>query len=208
MRIGIMPRMPYGLPKKQERKYSQAGNWPFFSKRRVLNMLFPSIKEAPEDSGILQLRLYMQIIRQYTLTAMRFSMAESQWATWSNLRMDIRLIAPNTNVFGDIAEWYESEPALLPIGDAYTMSPREAAKAVRLLKTKHVIPTHFGIFDFLTGRPSELSALLSDIEDLTVYDIILDILLNGCKQRFVLFLWKLDGHESELGSCLFIFTLL
>ena len=82
--------------------------------------------------------------------------------------------AGDTNVFGDmalIAELYEPELALLPIGDAYTMSPREAAKAVRLLKTKHFIPTHFGVFDFLTGRPSELSALLSDIEDLTVYDI-------------------------------------
>lgn len=82
--------------------------------------------------------------------------------------------AGDTNVFGDmslIAELYEPELALLPIGDAYTMSPREAAKAVRLLNIKNVIPTHFGVFDFLTGRPSELSAHLSDIEGLTVYDI-------------------------------------
>ena len=82
--------------------------------------------------------------------------------------------AGDTNVFGDmalIAELYEPELALLPIGDAYTMSPREAAKAVRLLNIKNVIPTHFGVFDFLTGRPSELFTLLSDIKDLTVYDI-------------------------------------
>jgi L-ascorbate metabolism protein UlaG (beta-lactamase superfamily) len=82
--------------------------------------------------------------------------------------------AGDTNVFGDmalIAELYEPELALLPIGDAYTMSPREAAKAVRLLNVKQVVPTHFGVFDFLTGRPHELSALLSDIEDLTIYDI-------------------------------------
>ncbi|GAB1533210.1 MULTISPECIES: metal-dependent hydrolase [Brevibacillus] len=82
--------------------------------------------------------------------------------------------AGDTNVFGDmalIAELYVPDLALLPIGDAYTMSPREAAKAVRLLNIKNVIPTHFGVFDFLTGRPSELSALLSDVKDLTVYDI-------------------------------------
>ncbi|REE67343.1 L-ascorbate metabolism protein UlaG (beta-lactamase superfamily) [Paenibacillus taihuensis] len=82
--------------------------------------------------------------------------------------------AGDTNVFGDmalIAELYEPEVALLPIGDAYTMSPREAAKAVRLLQVKQVIPTHFGILDFLTGRPEELDALLSDIEKMTVYDI-------------------------------------
>lgn len=82
--------------------------------------------------------------------------------------------AGDTNVFGDmslIAELYEPELALLPIGGTYTMSPREAAKAVRLLNIKHVVPTHFGTFDFLSGRPSELSALLSDIDDLIIYDI-------------------------------------
>jgi L-ascorbate metabolism protein UlaG (beta-lactamase superfamily) len=82
--------------------------------------------------------------------------------------------AGDTNVFGDmalIAELYEPELALLPIGDAFTMSPREAAKAVRLLNVKQVIPTHFGVFDFLTGRPKELTALLTDIEDMVIYDI-------------------------------------
>lgn len=82
--------------------------------------------------------------------------------------------AGDTNVFGDmalIAEIYEPELALLPIGGTYTMSPLEAAKAVRLLKVKHVVPTHFGVFDFLSGRPSQLSALLADIKDITIYDI-------------------------------------
>ncbi|MDF2647813.1 MAG: metal-dependent hydrolase [Paenibacillus sp.] len=82
--------------------------------------------------------------------------------------------AGDTNVFGDmalIAELYQPELVMLPIGDVFTMSPREAAKAVRLLNVKKVIPTHFGVFDFLTGRPKDLSALLADIEGLTVYDI-------------------------------------
>jgi L-ascorbate metabolism protein UlaG (beta-lactamase superfamily) len=83
--------------------------------------------------------------------------------------------AGDTNVFGDmalIAELYEPEIALLPIGDAYTMSPREAAKAVRLLNVKNVIPTHFGVLDFLTGRPSDLISLLPDVHDLIVHDIM------------------------------------
>ncbi|NRF92503.1 metal-dependent hydrolase [Paenibacillus frigoriresistens] len=83
--------------------------------------------------------------------------------------------AGDTNVFGDmalIAELYEPEIALIPIGDAYTMSPREAAKAVRLLNVKKVIPTHFGVLDFLTGRPSDLLSLLSDVHDLIVHDIM------------------------------------
>ncbi|MCY9663364.1 metal-dependent hydrolase [Paenibacillus chondroitinus] len=82
--------------------------------------------------------------------------------------------AGDTNVFGDmalIAELYEPEIALLPIGDVYTMPPREAAKAVRLLNVKNVIPTHFGGFDFLTGRLRDLLSLLSHVHDLTVHDI-------------------------------------
>jgi L-ascorbate metabolism protein UlaG (beta-lactamase superfamily) len=72
--------------------------------------------------------------------------------------------AGDTNVFGDmslIAELYQPEAAFLPIGDVYTMGPREAAKAIELLKVKTVVPMHFG-FDFLTGTPEQLEKSLSD----------------------------------------------
>lgn len=72
----------------------------------------------------------------------------------------------DTNVFTDmqlIAEMYQPELAFLPIGDLFTMSPREAAVACRLLKVKKMIPMHFGTFPALTGRPEEL-ARLTDTE--------------------------------------------
>jgi L-ascorbate metabolism protein UlaG (beta-lactamase superfamily) len=75
--------------------------------------------------------------------------------------------AGDTNVFGDmkiIHDLYAPEIALLPIGDHYTMSPREAAYAANLLQTKTVIPMHFGTFPVLTGRPSELQKLLPNVE--------------------------------------------
>jgi len=53
---------------------------------------------------------------------------------------------------------------MLPIGDHYTMGPREAAYACRLLKSKFVIPMHFGTFPVLTGRPSALQKLVPDVE--------------------------------------------
>jgi L-ascorbate metabolism protein UlaG (beta-lactamase superfamily) len=40
------------------------------------------------------------------------------------------------------------------------MSPREAAAACCLLKTKRVIPMHFGTFPPLTGRPEQLAELI------------------------------------------------
>jgi L-ascorbate metabolism protein UlaG (beta-lactamase superfamily) len=75
--------------------------------------------------------------------------------------------AGDTNAFGDMAiirDIYAPEIALLPIGDHYTMSPREAAYACNLLKPKAVVPMHFGTFPVLTGTPAELKKLVSGIE--------------------------------------------
>jgi L-ascorbate metabolism protein UlaG (beta-lactamase superfamily) len=55
-----------------------------------------------------------------------------------------------------IAELYAPEIALLPIGDQYTMSPREAAVAARMLKAKWIVPAHYGTFPALTGTPAAL----------------------------------------------------
>ncbi len=70
----------------------------------------------------------------------------------------------DTNVFTDMAliqELYQPELAFLPIGDLFTMSPREAAVACRMLKTKKVIPMHFGTFPQLTGTPAQLAKLIA-----------------------------------------------
>lgn len=80
--------------------------------------------------------------------------------------------AGDTAVFGDmklIAELYAPEVAMLPIGDFYTMGPREAAMAVRLLNVKHVIPMHYATFPALTGTPEEFTKLTQDIPDLEIH---------------------------------------
>jgi L-ascorbate metabolism protein UlaG (beta-lactamase superfamily) len=73
--------------------------------------------------------------------------------------------AGDTNVFSDmqlIDRLYHPELAFLPIGDFYTMGPREAALACKLLDARKVIPLHFGTFPPLTGRPEQLAELLRD----------------------------------------------
>ena len=75
--------------------------------------------------------------------------------------------AGDTAVFGDmqiIRELYAPDIALLPIGDHYVMSPREAAYACKLLKPKAVVPMHFGTFPVLTGTPAQLKQLAKDVE--------------------------------------------
>ncbi len=55
-----------------------------------------------------------------------------------------------------IGELYAPDIALLPIGDLYTMSPREAAVAARMLRPKWIVPSHYGTFPALAGTPEQL----------------------------------------------------
>jgi L-ascorbate metabolism protein UlaG (beta-lactamase superfamily) len=79
--------------------------------------------------------------------------------------------AGDTNVFGDMAiirELYAPDIAMIPIGDHFTMGPREAAYACKLLKAKTVIPMHFATFPMLRGTPSELQKLAPDVNVVTL----------------------------------------
>ena len=79
--------------------------------------------------------------------------------------------AGDTTVFSDmqlIRDLYHPDLAMLPIGDHYTMGPKEAAIAAEYLGLKTVIPIHYGTFPQLTGTPAELEKHLqkSGIETL------------------------------------------
>jgi L-ascorbate metabolism protein UlaG (beta-lactamase superfamily) len=65
----------------------------------------------------------------------------------------------DTGVFGDmalIAEMYHPDILMLPIGDFYTMGPRQAAKACELVQPKWIVPQHYATFPGLPGTPQEL----------------------------------------------------
>ncbi|MGJ3258465.1 MAG: metal-dependent hydrolase [Rhodospirillales bacterium] len=74
--------------------------------------------------------------------------------------------AGDTGVFADMAfigSYYNPDVALLPIGGHFTMDPAHAAYAVKnLLKTKTVVPMHYGTFPPLKGTPEEFKAALGD----------------------------------------------
>ena len=70
--------------------------------------------------------------------------------------------AGDTNVFGDmslIGRIYAPDVAVLPIGDHFTMGPREAAVALELLGVARCVPCHYGTFPLLFGTPDELRKL-------------------------------------------------
>ncbi len=75
--------------------------------------------------------------------------------------------AGDTNAFMDmqlIGRIYEPDVAVLPIGDHFTMGPKEAAVALELLGAERCIPCHYGTFPLLTGTPDELRRLAPDVE--------------------------------------------
>lgn len=80
----------------------------------------------------------------------------------------------DTCVFGDMAlirKLLAPDIALLSIGDFYTMGPRSAAEAVRLLGVKKVVPMHYGTFPVLSGTPDELRKHASDVDGFEVLDL-------------------------------------
>jgi L-ascorbate metabolism protein UlaG (beta-lactamase superfamily) len=79
--------------------------------------------------------------------------------------------AGDTCVFGDmalIARLYAPDYAVLPIGDHFTMGPREAALALELLGNPPCIPCHYGTFPLFTGTPDQLR---TEAPDATVHDL-------------------------------------
>jgi L-ascorbate metabolism protein UlaG (beta-lactamase superfamily) len=83
--------------------------------------------------------------------------------------------AGDTALYGDMkltAELYAPELGFIPIGDLFTMGPREAAYACRFLDLRQAVPIHYGTFPPLTGTPAafeeELRKLGVDCEVLTL----------------------------------------
>jgi len=75
--------------------------------------------------------------------------------------------AGDTCVFSDmqlIGAIYGPDVAVLPIGDHFTMGPREAAVALSLLGVSRCVPCHFGTFPLLRGTPDELRRLAPGVE--------------------------------------------
>jgi len=70
----------------------------------------------------------------------------------------------DTCVFGDmriIGELYAPDVAIMPIGGWFTMGPKQAAYAAKLIGARQVIPEHYGTFPILAGTPGELRQELS-----------------------------------------------
>ena len=71
--------------------------------------------------------------------------------------------AGDTSLFSDmkiVGEIFKPSIAFLPIGDRFTMDPRQAAIACAWLGVAQVVPMHWGTFPLLTGTPAELKALV------------------------------------------------
>lgn len=74
--------------------------------------------------------------------------------------------AGDTAVFSDMkiyGEIYRPDLSLLPIGSHFTMDPREATYAAKLLGSHYVIPIHYGTFPVLTGTAEEFVTLMKEV---------------------------------------------
>lgn len=73
--------------------------------------------------------------------------------------------AGDTSLFGDMkmfGELYDIDLAILPIGDHFTMGPKEAAMAAKWLGAKKVLPIHYNTFPVIQQDPH---AYVNSLED-------------------------------------------
>ncbi|MCU0494610.1 MAG: metal-dependent hydrolase [Chloroflexaceae bacterium] len=63
-----------------------------------------------------------------------------------------------------IGDLYKPDVTILPIGDMFTMDPRQAAYALKLTRSPYAIPEHWGTFPLLTGTPEQLVEACKEFE--------------------------------------------
>ncbi len=64
-------------------------------------------------------------------------------------------VTMDMQIIGDL---YRPDLTILPIGDHFTMDPRQAAYALKLIRSPYAIPGHYATFPLLTGTPEALAA--------------------------------------------------
>lgn len=77
----------------------------------------------------------------------------------------------DTNIFSDLelyGELYEPDVIAVPMGDYYTMGPKEAALSCELINAEIALPIHYGTFPVLTGKPEDFKDLTEDYCDTEV----------------------------------------
>lgn len=62
-------------------------------------------------------------------------------------------------IMGDL---YQPDLTILPIGDHFTMDPRQAAYALKLIRSRYAIGEHWGTFPVLRGTPESLTAACAE----------------------------------------------
>jgi L-ascorbate metabolism protein UlaG (beta-lactamase superfamily) len=67
------------------------------------------------------------------------------------LTRDLELLAPE-----------EISVAMLPIGDNFTMGPKDAVRAVEMIRPKVVIPIHYNTWDLIAQDPEEFRKAVSN----------------------------------------------
>jgi L-ascorbate metabolism protein UlaG (beta-lactamase superfamily) len=69
----------------------------------------------------------------------------------------------DTDLFSDMALVGDVDIMMVCIGDKFTMGPKRAAQAVRLVKPRMAIPMHYGTWKILTGTPEQFDSALKKI---------------------------------------------
>lgn len=71
----------------------------------------------------------------------------------------------DTNIFYDLelyGELYKPDVIAVPMGDHYTMDPKEASMACDLIQADYAVPIHYGTMPVLSGNPEDFKELTEE----------------------------------------------
>lgn len=78
----------------------------------------------------------------------------------------------DTNIFYDLelyGELYDPDVIAVPMGDHYTMDPKEAAMACGLIQPSYAVPIHYGTMPVLSGDPEDFKELTEESTETEVW---------------------------------------
>ncbi len=82
-------------------------------------------------------------------------------------------LACDTGLFGDMALLGEGgvDLAVLPIGGDFTMGPKDALRAVSMIKPRMAVPVHYNTWDLIAQDAHEWKRAVESVTDTKVFPL-------------------------------------
>lgn len=131
---------------------------------------FPNVKIVHPNAAATEQGIHFKTIPAYCIDKPYHPQGEERVGFILSLNNITIYHAGDTDLVPEMSQLGPVDIALLPIGGKYTMDAPAAAKAVKIIKPKIVIPMHYGTLPDLVGNPREFQELVGNITKVEILE--------------------------------------